>query len=52
MTRAQRTRINLEVAYGRDPSRYLSPRQLQVADSTDADRDPVGYRRDEAFRLR
>nr|WP_302621168.1 thioredoxin family protein [Tsukamurella pulmonis] len=54
MTRAQRTRINLEAAYGRDPSRYLSPRQLQGLDGSvaDADRDPVGYRRDEAFRLR
>ncbi|MGZ9826588.1 VPGUxxT family thioredoxin-like (seleno)protein, type 2 [Tsukamurella ocularis] len=54
MTRAQRTRINLEVAYGRDPSPYLSPRQLEVLGdaASDADRDPVGYRRDERFRLR
>ena len=40
MTRAQRTKINLEVAYARDPSPYLSPRQLQALDESMPDRRP------------
>lgn len=53
MTSAQRTKVNLEVAYQRDPSPYLSPRQRRLLDDlSESDRDPVGYRRDEGLRLR
>ncbi|KXO88987.1 hypothetical protein AXK60_19275 [Tsukamurella pseudospumae] len=31
MTGAQRTAVNLAVAYGRDPAPYLSPRQLRTS---------------------